>query len=371
MAHGSQRCFNPYSLEENEQVPAKIWELLRRNPYFRHIVARLRKLDAKEQIYLTKTGKSHGKDWWTSYRLLKKFTRHPFAHIALQWLVPDPLFQCRIVTLPRGKKSNQLRVLRMGVGLKPNIKDNGWVWRSPNMRRRPRPITRGPQVILTQSRYRRLRSRVNPVLEWARYPWPFTFDHPWNEAPPQFRREFQFLWRSQFDCRPVNPVTNDRRDSPEPHETNFFRDWDLVDFRASGNLTQKDSSRLIQFRYLQRHYRVFVVPNTVLTKGTANEMGKWVADELKKGSDLHGDLLKGELLDESELFGRSTEWNDWLARPAKQTVSGNKDTNFYRRCRYMDSLVELIFPDFNLAKLLAKPAHRARGKKYKRKRRNE
>jgi len=41
MPHATQHAHNPCSLDENEQIPAKIWELLRRNESFRSDVARL------------------------------------------------------------------------------------------------------------------------------------------------------------------------------------------------------------------------------------------------------------------------------------------------------------------------------------------
>ena len=44
MAHAPQNLQNPCLLDENEQIPAKIWELLRRNENFRADVARLTKL---------------------------------------------------------------------------------------------------------------------------------------------------------------------------------------------------------------------------------------------------------------------------------------------------------------------------------------
>ena len=132
-------------------------------------------------------------------------------------------------------------------------------------------------------------------------------------------------------------------------------------------MTQGDYVQIIRFDRIAKHYRAFAIPKTVITKGSADKLGAWLTAELKKGSALYGDLLKTELLDEGELLGLRTEWNDWLHRGAKETSRVSKDTYFYHRCAYMDSLVALVFPDFNLAKLFAKPTHRARGKKYQRK----
>ncbi len=144
-----------------------------------------------------------------------------------------------------------------------------------------------------------------------------------------------------------------------------------MSFRASGQLTQEDLYQEIRFDELARDYRVFAIPKTILTKGSADALGKWLADKLKMGSDLYGNLLRDELLDESELLGLTTEWKDWLVHGSKQTVGSHKDTYFYRRCKYMDSLVAMVYPQFSVAKLLAKPTHRARGKQYHRKGRND
>lgn len=226
---------------------------------------------------------------------------------------------------------------------------------------------RGPEVHWTTCRFKRLRDWVNPIAEWKKYAWPFTVEHSWADAPAGFCREFQFIWRNQFDCRPTNPITKDRRDSSLPHETPFFHDWNLMSFRASGQLTHEDLFNMIRFDDLARDYRVFAIPKTILTKASADAMGTWLADELKKGSLLYADLLKDRLLNEAELLGTSNEWADWLTHQTRQSRTIAKDTHFYRRCRYITSLVDLVFPGFEISKLLAPPKHRARGKKYVRK----
>src|SRR5688572_30716903 len=105
MAESPPKIFNPCTLDENDQIPAKIWELLRRNPQFRAIVRRLNLLDAKERSNYEGTGQYHGPAWIKSFRLVERIeSQHPFAGVALQWLVPEPLFHCSVATWPRGKK---------------------------------------------------------------------------------------------------------------------------------------------------------------------------------------------------------------------------------------------------------------------------
>lgn len=393
----SSSLFNPCSLDEDEQIPAKIWEFLRRNEEFREEVRRLIRFDARAKQSLKRIRKllAQGVDQtfktpeaaelrrecekrnrMTFYgiRMLDKIgKRNPFAKVALQWLVPEPLFHCSVAALPLGKKWRKraafpVRHLRVGVGTTPNVQGKDWVWTNPNRPDiRGHSIVRGPEIHWTKSRVKCLRSWVNPIKEWREYTWPFTVDHQWLAAPMGFRREFQFIWRNGFDCRPNNPLTKDRRDAPSPFETQFFHDWNIAEFRVRGQVSKDDLRQMNRFDDIARKYRVFAVPKTVLTKGSAESMGKWLSDELKKGSNLYGDLLKERLLNEAELLGTASEWNDWLNREAGKLKGVRQETYFYRRCKYLDSLVGLIYPSFPIDKLLEPPKHRARGKIYVRK----
>lgn len=401
MAQPLPQDLNPCLLDENEQIPSKIWELLRRNTDFREVVRRLSVLDAKERNDYQRTGQYHGSAWNKSWQLVGRVAaKHPFAGVALQWLVPEPLFHCSIEEWSRGGKGKKFVVLQVGEGTTPDINDTAhWAWQDPNEHDiAGHPMRRGPEVFWTRSRSTQLRSKVNPILEWKQYPWPFTIEHSWSDAPVEFRRQFQFIWRNRFDCRPTNPITKDRRDSPAPHETRFFQGWSLTQLvkrahdqirqanewlvkspfpsvptkigslahipQAELQLTDVELARLLMFNELVGDYRIFAIPKTILTKASADAMGKWLAGELKRGSDLYGNLLKGKLLNEGELLGTTSEWADWLAHNANQSSGIAKDSHFYRRCRYMDSLVSFIYPIFDLARLLAPPKHRARGKKY-------
>lgn len=222
-------------LSENEQTPAKIWELLRHNQEFRSVVEKLRRLDAQAQNDRKMTGTYHGTAWEESCSLITKINdRHPFAGVALQWLVPEPLFYCSVAAWPRGKKWKNKAVvatrnLREGHGTTPNIRHKNWVWTKTD---KPsvggQPMTRGPRVHLTKSRFKALRSKVNPFQEWKNYAWPFTVEHSWRDAPAQFRREILFIWRRNFDYRSVNPITNNRSDTTMPHETKVVQEWELL-----------------------------------------------------------------------------------------------------------------------------------------------
>jgi hypothetical protein len=370
----AQSVFNPCLLGENQRNPAKIWELLRRNDAFGRVVRRLAVLDEQAKENFEKTRQYHGDAWSRSWRLLKGVNaQNSFAGTALQWLVPEPLFLCNFVSFPRGKKLRNrkfspLRFLRIGHGLTPNVKDGSWVWHYPNTpSNHSYPLRRGPQIELHKSKFKQLRSKVNPISEWSHYKWPFTINHSWADAPHQFQREFHFIWRRYFDCRSTNPITGDRNDSPEQHETTFFQDWNLEDFQRSGKLAQDDLYQIIRFQDLARNYRVFAIPKTVITKAIAEAMGRWVTDALKAGSTLYGGILKSRLLNEGDLFGTIRDWCDWLERQAQRKTKEQRDTHFYSRCIYMDSLVQMVYPTFQIDKLLRPALHRAHGKKYVRK----
>lgn len=96
MAHTPQHPDNPCSLDENEQTPAKIWELLRRNGKFQRAVNKLQRLDAA-----ARTDPTIGPAWFAGYSLVKTLKQHhAFAGHALEWLVPEPLFRVSKVAIP-------------------------------------------------------------------------------------------------------------------------------------------------------------------------------------------------------------------------------------------------------------------------------
>lgn len=349
--------FNPCSLAEAELIPAKIWELLRRNTSFRADVERLRKLDDKERATYAESGKYHGFAWKKSCALVRKAGRHhPFARVALKWLVPEPLLT--IIETEFGSDGRRIR--KRLCPLRPSDLDaprQSWPWRSEGSHQ-GWPTVRGPEVIHLTSNKRKRCDRVIFLHEWrgwkAGVPM-FDCDTPWPMTPEGFRHKFMFLWRSRYDCRPDNPITKNRHDSPHAHESDFFRGWNLAGFNLA-----RDMARVFTFDNLARDYRVFAVPRTILTKGTADAMGEWLAAELKKGSDHYGKLLKRGLFNEREMLGNETEWREFLGRAGTQ----DRSTHYYRRVRYLRSLSAQAYPDFTIEKLLSPPKHRARGKRY-------
>lgn len=349
--------FNPCSLAEAELIPAKIWELLRRNDRFRADVECLRKLDEKERATYASSGKYHGPAWKKSCALVRKVEPvHPFAHVALMWLVPEPLLTVVRRTFGRNCKSIRERLSP----IRPSDLDStekAWPWRSAGSHQ-GWPTVRGPEILHLTSNKRKHCDRVIFLNEWRGWKPDvpmFDCNTPWPMTPEGFRHKFMFLWRSRYDCRPENPITKNRCDSPHPHEVGFFRHWS----RGNPGLV-RDPAEVFTFDDLARNYRVFAVPKSILTKGTAEAMGEWLATELKKGNDHYGKLLKRGLFNERDLFGSEAEWKEFIG----MARTPDRTTHYYRRVRYLRSLSAQAYPAFNIEALLAPPRHRARGKKY-------
>lgn len=266
MAHATQHLHNPCSLDENEQTPGKIWELLRRNDHFKKAVARLEELDKRPRVEDDSRQRCPRIVGQVMVERLGDI--HSFAGVALQWLAPEPLFEIHYKEIPAnldltGKRFVRLATVRLQQGKSPDPEDKS-NWRTFEAQGEHdaesianlngRPWRRGPHIHLQLSTDPRFCSKVDPLKEWRDYfadGRKFTLGTPWRDVPPQFKREFCFHWR-QLDSRTKNPITGTRIDAPCEHETDFFQGWRLVDFRAcgSGNLSKDDLVKVIKFNQL-------------------------------------------------------------------------------------------------------------------------
>jgi hypothetical protein len=252
-------------------------------------------------------GTYHGPAWNESWRLVEEAKEnHPFAGIALEWLVPEPLL---IITHFTASEDDG-RVRRDVCEIRPQdlAAPENWPWRDdakPNIQ--GSPLTRGPEIHFHEGNILSLCDHPIFLNEWRGWE-PgkrmFDCDTPWPQTPEGFRNCFQFIWRRYYDSSANNSFSGSRTDSPEPHETDFFKGWNLEDFPASRSfsLSREDLAKIYQFKELADS-RVFVLPRTVLTKRQANAMGAWLARELKRG-----------LRNDREMLGTHPEWRDWLFR---------------------------------------------------------
>ncbi len=321
MAHAPQHPHNPCSLGANEQTPAKIWELIRRNDHFTKAVARLEALDKRPRVEHD-SRQRHPRE--TASAMVDRLGEiHGFAGAAIQWLVPEPLFEIHHVAIPAnldltGRASAPLVTVKLqeGVTADPNDKAH---WRTFEAHGDQdaqsvangcgRPWRRGPHLQLQTSDDPRFCSKVDPVQEWREYFTDgrrFTLDTPWRDAPPQFKREFCFLWR-YLDSRTTNPITGTRIDAPREHETDFFSGWSMMSIFSNHSFQQEDLVRAIRFDDLAKHYRVFAFPKSIRSRMEARRMGNWLVEKLSHLPD------SGKLpAHEPEKYGTPLQWDVFL-----------------------------------------------------------
>jgi hypothetical protein len=302
--------------------------------------------------------------------------RHPFAALALQWMVPEPLFEIRHVTLPTDvvlprNQRVSLVTEKLEIGVTPDPSDRAH-WRTYEAQvgqdaegmasHRGQPDRRGPHLIIQKSNDPRLCTKVDLLQEWRDYfasGRKFTLGTPWRDSPPQFKREFCFLWR-HLDSRAVNPFTETRTDVPREHETKFFNGWRLTPALLHETNEREDWVRAIMFDELADHYRVFAFPKSIRSRMEARRMGKWLAEQLwhlPEGGELPAH--------EPEIYGTPLQWDVFLfagkcddeslldayrqAKPQIQPIERQRRwrkerLNYIEHFRAIEHAVELIFP---------------------------
>jgi len=312
MGHAPQHPHNPCSLNENEQTPAKIWELLRWNEEFSRAVIKLQKFDADE-----KANRVYGLER-TSYRIIQALEKHnDFAAHALQWLVPDPQFLIWRIAVPQKWNSAgrfDFDIVAIGHGTTPDPNDQAnWIWEN-RVKDRPHgaigeSFSRGPVVLWQTCNDPRFCSKVDPLQEWREFfevnKRDFTLETPWREAPPGFRRDFCRLWR-QRDSRAVSLDTGLRHDAPEPRETDFFQNWHFgqafVRGCKTGHMDLEAIARSFKFDELANDYRVFAFPKCIRSRMAARDMAEWLVEQLTANLPAR----------EPEFYGSPLQWDIFL-----------------------------------------------------------
>jgi hypothetical protein len=388
MAHAPQHLNNPCSLNENEQTPGKVWELLRHNNRFKKAVTRLEQLDKRSCLVGDGSQRRLREIGLAMVRRLGEI--HSFAGIAIQWLVPEPLFEIHHVAIPanldlNGKALATLKTVKLQEGITSDPADekhwrkfeahgeqdaqsvancNGRLWR------------RGPHIHFQTSDDPRFCSKVDPLKEWREYftdGRKFTLDTPWRDAPQQFKREFCFLWR-YLDSRTTNPITGTRIDAPREHESNFFQGWSLLSAIGRNTIGQEALARAFTFDDSAQHYRVFAFPNSIRTRSEARSMAEWLFDQLAEslparapelyGSPLQWDILLSvqdliragasfdEALQESfeKIHLKADDWHEGQPMPDQKKGWAQRGTDWQNTYRMMDAplagtgFVQTIFP---------------------------
>lgn len=340
MAHEPQHRDNPYrpDLAEAERVPAKIWELLRRNDCFKKAVERLSVLDGRvrdvtkeitrlrasgvtldagspdsEQLSVKCRERSEAK--FLASRVLENIGKvHSFAAAALQWLVPEPWFEIRHEVIAdgvdlTGKQWVPTKAIRIEGGETPEPND----WQTftahgefdAESRRNHAgcaPMVRGPCITFTVPDDPRLQGdKVNGIQEWRDYHsshGQFTLADSWRNTPPGFKRTFCYLWR-QRDSREQNPLTACRTDAPQEHETSFFNGWSLGACFTKNSFQEEDLARVLIFNDLADNYRVFAFPKSIRSRMEARRMADWLVEQLAAGLPAR----------EPDVWGSSLQWD--------------------------------------------------------------
>jgi len=181
MAHEPQHPDNPCALGLDEQNPAKIWELLRRNGRFQKAVERLIELDkrpAPESFSVIRAPSEIG------YDMVGHLAEtNGFASVALKWLVPEPVFEVRHVEIRAnldltGRKYAPLTNVKLELGTTADPTDvaNWRVFEAVGnidgdgvaniSGRKPR---RGPVISVNKSSNPKFCSQIDHIQEWREY----------------------------------------------------------------------------------------------------------------------------------------------------------------------------------------------------------
>lgn len=304
-----EKNYNPCGPEtpEDERIPAKIWELLRRNPDFIEVVGKVRELERKSQVEQQAPGDDRNaarRAWDEAFTIVESFAgTNDFAADAIRWLVPCPIFRLEEIALPRKSSSAEDSAvpvtLRIGVGTTPNPKDKKhWKYRrtsrsgagdAPEC-----PHRWGPVINLITTKDDRLKGdTIDAIAKWREsfVPGRFTLESTWPDSPIGFRRRFRQNWVKQLGGIGGG------------EETGFFKGWNLGDLWLQPEMTETETedyiARSSMFEDLAK-LRVFAVPH-LLHKQHAKDVFKGL---LKTVAD--------QLPEEAQLLGTHQDWSDFL-----------------------------------------------------------
>jgi hypothetical protein len=255
---------NLSSLSDNEINSGKIWTLLRHNKQFEEdanwFSGRYKKATSKS--VKQENREAALADCHQKYDGINKI--NPFAGTTLQWMFPMPLF----------------------------IKENGDKAHS-------HPNSWGPIIWPAKG------DEIDVLKEWKEYEaskqW-LTLETDWFSINKGFKRALLHQYR-QIDLRPLNPLTKDRSDAPFPHETDFFKDLDLVGLIQKGQLTEEGLGKVLHANELKSNYTVFAIPKQTTSKKAVDEAFQPIIKSVKES-------LPNKAV---ERFGTIAEWMDFMA----------------------------------------------------------
>jgi hypothetical protein len=367
----SGHLFNPCQVPKSQRLPAKIWELLRRNVSFRCEVKKLHALDKRAKQETVEYGEiarqynmaTAEKDtaliaeWQSRFDAVKdrpirrKACRviethkkmHPLAALALTWLVPEPLFAaCR-------RREGQIEE---GTGFSPDLNHPSWKWWKSNQ---PQGATshdfvRGPE----------LSGNFEEWLNWRPGLALFDCATPWNRLPKTFKSEFTRVWHEQYD----------RKDA--------FEFQYIHRPRKAESMTRADFARYLEFLDTITRHRLFAISPGILTTKDVSTAFERLQNRINKG------------LPESRehIFGSEAAWRHYLAiieakLSLREHIGGpdykeknsaeitnlvtNQRRNVLFGIRAIEKLMALVYPTFEFKTAVLVHSAPPRDKKKRRK----
>ena len=252
------------SLSENEINSGKIWTLLRYNKAFQKDV---KWFAAKYKTATNKRAKQETREnakgeFHTKYQEIEDI--NPFAATALQWMFPMPVFV-------NWNEDNQNQ-------------SAGW----------------GPYV-----QHKQEGDKIDAFAEWKEYEAAKDFlslETNWFSVNAGFKRDLIFQY-GKIDSRTLNPITKDRSDTTFPHETDFFKDFDLNKLINNGpSLDVHAAAKIMTANELKRDYRIFALPRHMHTREAVDEAFEILKKKVKE-------LMPRKA---SEPFGTEQAWKNYM-----------------------------------------------------------
>ena len=352
MGTKSKRQFNPCAASKAQRLPAKIWELLRRNEPFRTEVKRLSSLDQRarkeaskycaiasqyNQAIANKDAKlakyqqryervKHRPARSKAFALIESHQQmHPLAAVALQWLVPEPLF------FANRKRDGHAEE---GSGCFPDPNNPSWTWWRNDT----------PQGAVGHYRVRgpEIAGHFEEWQNWHLGQSLFQCETSWNRLPKSFKAEFIRVWRENYDS------------------------MDAVEFeylhppRTTAKLTRADAARYLNFWDIISRHRLFAISPAILTTKDVGDVFGRLQNQIKKS------------LPESRehIFGTESAWRHYIAIRESglslqaYIIAGNptmdsseirdKARNHRRNVQFgvkaIEDLIDLVYPTFQFKK---------------------
>lgn len=298
----TEKDYNPVALK-GSHAPACIWELLRRNPDFRHLIGRIEFLATAQTWERNDDDEMRKKKLTPEVALIISFLdglsrSNPFALCAALWALRPKLF---------------------GLGFHRSIGKIFTPWRGDSHAWLDLGIPTFPP-----GEFQRMENLLRDDISGNSFPGPllptdgsFNLDTSWPDTPPLFCFHFEWLW-AEFDPslaginqRPFIPCMFGVQPAQSSGPVRTTIDWTFLDrpWELSKICLELDFD-LHDLRERFENHHLFGVPKAPLTKqercNLKKEFGRWL-DEVNKEHGTGTSTKKA-----AGLFGNPQEWDDFI-----------------------------------------------------------